>query len=460
MATAGPPTQIFCRLCGRMMAPASRCPGCGWVDRIGLLAEASFTPPARPSAPVPLALPARPPASAPTTTPEARPLGSLIAPTFTDSLSTSGATGNTQSVPAPSLAVPPTEAGPKKEPSLTAPIRPSGSPRPPSPRAPSPSGAARVPHSAAAARSPATAQRARTLSPRAWLKALWKRHLPPVRLVWVFLAILLWNGQGLRNFATAQPLLLLPLVAVLADLGLQAVRFPRVRVPDAAIANGLFLSVILWPTQISLALVAVAVVTVGLRHAARVASHPIFNPAAAGVLIAATVFALPQPWHIGITRWDTLLVAVLGLVLWSKAWPTWRIWGTYFACNLIVVVAVADLLGGSKAVPLVLQTSLLGTTPVFFGLFMVTEPRTAPTARVAMLVFGSLVGASAALLPVLFAEYTAISALGVLAPYLALFVGNVFTVALPSARGIRRPATAPVPTPAPRRPAGAGSGPS
>jgi enediyne biosynthesis protein E5 len=280
---------------------------------------------------------------------------------------------------------------------------------------------------------------------------VWKRYFPPVRLVWIFLAVIVWNADGFVNRAVAWPLLVLPLSAAVADLGLQAARFPRLRIPDAAIANGLFLSVILWPATVSIELVAVAVATVGVRHLVRVAGHPILNPAAVGVALAATVFALPQPWHVGLTLRDTELVAALGLILWSRAWHTWRLWGVFFATNIALTLLLADYLAGSSVLPLVVQTSVLGAAPVFYGFFMVTEPRTAPSNRRAMLAFGALVGVSAAVFPVLFAEYPTLTALGVLTPYLALFIGNVFSVALPSARGVRRPS--PSPRPAAGKPA-------
>jgi enediyne biosynthesis protein E5 len=271
---------------------------------------------------------------------------------------------------------------------------------------------------------------------------IWKRYFPPVRLVWIFLLVIVWNGDGFLNRTIAWPLLFLPLTAAMTDLGFQAARFPKLRIPDAAIANGLFLSVILWPATVSIELTAIAVATVGVRHLLRFAGHPIFNPAALGVTLAAVVFAIPQPWHVGLTLRDTELVAALGLLLWSKAWHTWRLWVVFFATNIAATLLLADYLAGSSVLPLVIQTSVLGATPVFYGFFMVTEPRTAPSARRAMIIYGALVGVSAAVFPVLFAEYPTYSAFGVLTPYLALFLGNVFAVALPSARGSRRPSSA------------------
>ncbi|MFI5414044.1 MAG: RnfABCDGE type electron transport complex subunit D, partial [Candidatus Lutacidiplasmatales archaeon] len=302
------------------------------------------------------------------------------------------------------------------------------------------------PHDSASAPASARTSTARTPTRTAkWRSFLpvriWKRYFPPVRLVWIFLGLLVWNADGFVSRAVAWPLLVLPIVAALTDLGLQAARFPRLRFPDAAIANGLFLSVILWPATVSLELTAVVVATVGLRHLVRLAGHPILNPAALGVTLAAVVFALPQPWHVGLTLHDTEIVAALGLILWSRAWHTWRLWATFFATNIALTLILADYLAGSSILPLVIQTSVLGAAPVFYGFFMVSEPRTAPSNRRAMLVFGALVGVSAAVFPVLFAEYPTISALGVLTPYLALFLGNIFAVALPSARGARRPAS-------------------
>ena len=281
---------------------------------------------------------------------------------------------------------------------------------------------------------------------------IWKRYFPPVRLVWIFLLVIVWNGQGFLNEQVAWPLLLLPVVCVATDMALQSARFPKLRIPDAALANGLFLSVILWPTEVSLSLIAVAAATVAIRHFVRVASHPVLNPAAVGVTIAAAVFALPQPWHVGVTLNDTILVLILGLILWSRALHTWRLWAVYFVTNIALTIGLADYLSGTQYLWLIVQTSVLGATPVFYGMFMVTEPRTAPTARRMMLVFGGLVGFAAAFFPFLFAYYISLSALGVIAPYLALFAGNIFTIALPSARGARRAAPKKAPISATRTP--------
>lgn len=303
-----------------------------------------------------------------------------------------------------------------------------------------------------AERRAAAAAPART-PPRGWRTwapvRIWKRHFPPVRLVWIFLLVLVWNGHGFFSRAVAIPLLALPLASAAVDVGLQLSRFPRPRVPDAALANGLFLAVILWPTTVSMELVAVAAGTVALRHLLRRAGHPLFNPAAVGVTLAATIFALPQPWHVGSSLADTALVTVLGLVLWSRAWHTWRLRAVYFLASTLAAAAIALDLGGHAAVPIAVQAALLGPAPAFFGWFMVTEPRTAPSSRRAMIGFGAIVGVASAALPVGLALVPLVAPLGVLAPYLALFAGNAFAVAARTT-GAGHPAGArarPVPRP-------------
>lgn len=274
---------------------------------------------------------------------------------------------------------------------------------------------------------------------------IWKRYLPPVRLVWVFLGVILAFVGGFRSSAIAGPLLLVPIVGAITDLAFQRVRFPRLRFPDAALATSLFLSLIIWPTAVDLALISIAVVAVGVRHVVRVSSHPLLNPAAAGIAIATMLFAMPTSWHLGLSVADSVVIALLGALLIVRATHTWRMPVLYFATYLPATVALTLAYGGSAHLVPLLEAGALGPASIFFGMFMVTEPRTAPTARRPMAIFAGLVGISAAVLPIAFTEVPSLGALGVLAPFLALFIGNVFAAVLPSARGTRKPAPKAVP---------------
>lgn len=271
---------------------------------------------------------------------------------------------------------------------------------------------------------------------------LWRRYLPPVRLVWLFLGILVAVGGGFVSGLRAYPLLAIPVVGAITDLAFQKVRFPKLRFPDAALATSLFLSVIIWPAELTLPLLSIVVVSIGLRHFVRAGGHPWFNPAAAGLVLATALFALPSSWHVGLNWTEIALVALFGVVLMVRAPHAWRIPVFYFGTYLLVVLGLTFALGAGARWPLAIEFEVLSGASVFFGFFMVTEPRTAPSARWAMAVYGSLLGVVSAGFPVLFTEVPALGALGVIAPFLALLVGNFFTLVLPSARGAqRRPAS-------------------
>ncbi|MCI4355475.1 MAG: RnfABCDGE type electron transport complex subunit D, partial [Thermoplasmata archaeon] len=274
---------------------------------------------------------------------------------------------------------------------------------------------------------------------------IWKRYLPPVRLVWIFLGIITWYGGGFTSFTSAAPILLLPAIGIVTDLGFQYVRFPKFRIPDTAIATSLFLALIIWPAEPSLALASVAVAGVGMRHFFRVGGHPLFNPAALGLSFAVLLFALPNSWHVGVSVQEEILVAILGTILIVKAPHTWRFPVFFFASYIPLVLLFAVAFGGSSQLAMIFTTEALGSQAVFFAFFMVSEPRTAPSSRRAMIYFSILLGSTSAILPVLFAELPYVGALGMIAPFLALFIGNSFTVLAPSSRGQRKPASAKAP---------------
>ena len=310
-------------------------------------------------------------------------------------------------------------------------------PAPPEPPAP----IAAAPAAVAARKAPVVRRKFRPID-------IWRRYLPPVRLVWIFLGILVAVGGGFVSSTRAIPLLVLPVTALITDLAFQKVRFPRLRIPDAAIATSLFLALIIWPADVTLALLSIAVVSVGLRHFVRAGGHPWFNPAAAGLVLATAIFALPTSWHVGLSSGEIVLVALFGTLLIVRAPHAWRIPVFYFASNLVTVLAITFALGAGATWPMALEFEVFSGASVFFGFFMVTEPRTAPSARWAMAVFGGIVGVVSGAFPVLFAEVPVLGALGVIAPFLALFVGNLFTL-LPFARGARRAAPSPSATAAP-----------
>jgi Na+-translocating ferredoxin:NAD+ oxidoreductase RnfD subunit len=252
----------------------------------------------------------------------------------------------------------------------------------------------------------------RDRSRRAYARAIGR--LPkPVRLLWVVLAILgadavLFHLGGLG----ALPLLVLPAVAAETDFLFQVFRFRSVRFPDPGIATGALLAVLLPPTVSLLQAGAVSVAAVALRHAVRQGERPVFNPAATGVLIGALFFGMAPSWWGAI---DVRFVVVLGLVLTLRSPGSWRAPLGFFAAYAPIRILVT-LSFGESTNPGVLLLGALDPSILFFGFFMVPEPRSSLILPLDRWFFGALVGMGTALLGALLPS---------LAPLVALLLANV-----------------------------------
>ena len=246
--------------------------------------------------------------------------------------------------------------------------------------------------------------------------------IPPSRAVWLgLLALAVYGLYFLGGGLGLASIIALPLIAVLADLAFQRVRFEHVRFPDSALVTGLFLALLL-PPQV--ALVGAGTVTIAaltLKHTLRYRGRPFFNPAAAGVILGALLFGMAPAWWGSINVYLLLGVGVLVL---ARQWRDWRLPASFLVAyaflssfqRWIVVLAT-----GSAIVPRVLLLQAVDPAVLFFALLMVPEPRTAPVDRRAQPVFGAIVAAGAALLPLV---------LPTLAVLVSLFAGNLFTLAL------------------------------
>ena len=250
------------------------------------------------------------------------------------------------------------------------------------------------------------------------------RRLPPVRMLWILLAVL--AGYGVWFFGTGIGIAAaigLPVVAVMVDLVFQRIRFDRFRFPDAAIVTGLFLALLLPPVVPALAAGAATVGAITLRHVLRSRGRPWLNPAAAGMVVGAVFFGLSPAW------WGAIneeLVIVLGLVLLVWQLRNWRLpvifLGSYAALAIVERV-IFSLSSGIDLVPRVLFLAAVDPAVLFFGLFMVAEPRTAPSAKGLQPIFAVSVAAGAALLPLVLPTISAL---------VGLLIGNLIAVAMRS----------------------------
>ncbi|MHB8352282.1 MAG: RnfABCDGE type electron transport complex subunit D [Thermoplasmata archaeon] len=229
----------------------------------------------------------------------------------------------------------------------------------------------------------------------------WPRFLKPARLLWIFLVALGVYGVYILQGLGLTELLVVPAVAVVVDLIFQRVRFPTLRFPDAALATGLFLALVL-PPEASIPLASVAAfVAIALRHALRFEGRPWFNPAVAGIFVGAVILGLAPAWWIAVSPDGELAMIALGLILLARTPRSWRLPVTFIVAYSLFTIA-QHLAVGATLDPRVLILEAIDPATLFFGLFMVTEPKTAPADPFFQAPYAIGIALGAAILPLAF----------------------------------------------------------
>jgi len=227
-------------------------------------------------------------------------------------------------------------------------------------------------------------------------------------------------GSNYLGGLGATSLVVAPVIAGIVDLGFQSVRYDRPRFPDSALATGLFIALIFPPTA-SLVLVAtVAFAAVAFRHVLRFRGRPWFNPAATGILLGTLFLGLAPAWWVGIGPYGEVAIIAMGLVLLARTPHQWRL-PAIFLVTYGLLAAVQHIVAGTSLDPHVLLLQAVDPATLFFALFMVVEPRTAPGAAHEQVLYAGVVGVSAAFLPLF------MPSLGIL---VALLVGNTLALML------------------------------
>ncbi|MCI4353726.1 MAG: RnfABCDGE type electron transport complex subunit D [Thermoplasmata archaeon] len=248
----------------------------------------------------------------------------------------------------------------------------------------------------------------------------WPGGLPPARITWIGLAVLAVYGTVFLQGMSFPSLLLLPMVAISTDLGLQGIRFSMVRWPDAALASGLFLTLLLPPSVPLVAAGTVTIAAIVLRHAIRYRGRPALNPAACGLLLGAVVFGTAPAWWVALGPYGEWLMLGIAAVIIVRNLPQWQLPATFFAIYAPFMFLDRVLFSAALA-PRVLLLGVFDPAVLFFGLFMVPEPRSAPSAPTGRLLYAGVVALSAVFLP------TVLPSVGIV---VALLVGNLLSVLL------------------------------
>jgi hypothetical protein len=138
------------------------------------------------------------------------------------------------------------------------------------------------------------------------------------------------------------------------------------------------------------------------------------------VLLGTLLLGLAPAWWVGIGPYGEVILVALGLAMVARSPHQWRL-PAVFVLTYGLLAAVQHVVAGASLDAHVLLLQAIDPATLFFALFMVAEPRTAPGAPHEQVLYAGVVGVSGAFLPLF------LPSLGIL---VALLAGNLLAVAL------------------------------
>jgi Na+-translocating ferredoxin:NAD+ oxidoreductase RnfD subunit len=204
------------------------------------------------------------------------------------------------------------------------------------------------------------------------------------------------------------------------DLALMRVRRRRLSFPLSAVITGLIIGSIAPFTAPPLVVILASLVAIISKHAIRVTSFPVFNPAALGLLASLALFSLGDEWWAAVSIDIAGHAALLTPLLILAAYKARKL---HTSLSFLLMTAILYLAGGVVTT----ASDLAYALPYYFAFIMVPEPKTSPYPRRQQLAFG----VSMAVLTSAFLFYNVRYAF-----FLALLTGNLAHAAY---RTYRRP---------------------
>ncbi len=162
---------------------------------------------------------------------------------------------------------------------------------------------------------------------------------------------------------------------------------------DGGLITGLIVADVLSATAPWYAAALTTAIAIAAKHLLKVKRKPLFNPAAAGLLVATFLFPTGQSWWGSLSLlpgWSIILLIIGGMVVTQRVnkFPqVFAFLGTYF--GLLLVMAIfhlglpSDTPGDALRVPFV-------NSALFLAFFMLTDPPTSPAPYRQQVYFGFL----------------------------------------------------------------------
>ncbi|MBI2543368.1 MAG: RnfABCDGE type electron transport complex subunit D [Candidatus Aenigmarchaeota archaeon] len=176
-------------------------------------------------------------------------------------------------------------------------------------------------------------------------------------------------------------LVLVPLVAGIADFVVKKIKSGKTKFPKDAIITGLILAMVMSPSPVYVQII-VSLVAILHKHIIKIENRKLFNPAAFGLLFAWIVFNSPPAW------WAFVTPAVF-LFLFSDYLIGRLPLAVTFYLLSVALISVSSFVTSSE-----LSLNLISYPLLFFASVMVVEPKTSAITTKGMVLEGILLAAT------------------------------------------------------------------
>lgn len=223
--------------------------------------------------------------------------------------------------------------------------------------------------------------------------------------VLLVLAALAAPAAGVRPAAAA--VLEAVVAAALLDVVIVRIVDGRWAFPSSGILSGLFVALVLSPTEPLSIRVAATALAVGSKYVLRGSRWPIFNPAAFGLLMVAALFGSGESWWGSLPDLPAVLVVALLL---TGAFITDKVnkfplalafFAAFYGLFTVLSFGGGSFVGDPALVTAAFRPPYLQMT-LFFTCFMLTDPPTSPARYGEQVLYGFLVAAASVAVQVWF----------------------------------------------------------
>ncbi|HEY8745415.1 MAG TPA: RnfABCDGE type electron transport complex subunit D, partial [Chloroflexota bacterium] len=150
-----------------------------------------------------------------------------------------------------------------------------------------------------------------------WRKFKLFARSPKGLMLWVLLLLAMLAGPTEGTQRVVATVLVALAGAALVDVLVASIEQARFVFPTSSLLTGLFVALLLSPTEPWYTVAAAAILAVCSKHLLRTRRWTVFNPAAVGLLVVALLFASSESWWGSLPDLPGALLLVLAL---SGAW--------------------------------------------------------------------------------------------------------------------------------------------